>query len=48
MNYDLGYSFYRDKQIDIALEENGSPFSGYVFKMMPSIRLPTPLMYLMV
>ena len=24
MNYDLGYSFYRDKQIDIALEENGS------------------------
>lgn len=24
MNYDVGYSFYRDKQIDIALEENGS------------------------
>lgn len=24
MSYDLGYSFYRDKQIDIALEENGS------------------------
>jgi len=24
MNYDFGYSFYRDKQIDIALEEDGS------------------------
>lgn len=24
MNYDLGYSHYRDKQIDIALEPNGS------------------------
>lgn len=24
MNYDLGYSFYRDKQIDIALEDGGS------------------------
>lgn len=24
MNYDLGYSFYRDKQIDIALDPNGS------------------------
>jgi len=24
MNYDLSYSFYRDKQIDIALEPNGS------------------------
>ena len=24
MNYDLGYSYYRDKQIDIALEPNGS------------------------
>lgn len=24
MNYDLGYSFYRDKQIDIALDTNGS------------------------
>ncbi|MCB1660331.1 MAG: hypothetical protein KDI39_19075 [Pseudomonadales bacterium] len=24
MNYDFGYSFYRDKQIDIALDPNGS------------------------
>jgi hypothetical protein len=43
MNYDLGYSFYRDKQIDIALEENGSSYSAFAYsRMMLSIRLPIP------